>query len=700
MRSILFLAALLPVAVAVALLWFGTDRVGPVLVSVLAVYYAGVALLVWRRRAAIASVARRWSRRSPAQTEPERRPRALVGIGDLREVELSLAELRSSTTLARSSFGLDVLAYRATRGRATLQALRRIAELAPAHDAPDDEALVWPSLSPHDAVALARMLHVVQEDESDIPLAIAILERLRAQGDSPHLGPHDNLLLPMLLLKSGQRSLATSLFEPSPSGEIIADQLRADLLNPFTSDVQSRQPDSAIEPWLLAVNSVLATDGLEPVALRESIDGDPFDHLDCTAAARVAHSPEDPLVTVVMTTFRPGREAISAVRSVLAQSWSRWELLVVDDASGPDSEVLLSEIASMDARITVRRSTENRGTYACRNLALDEAHGDFVTVLDADDWMHPRRLEVQARHLQSDSSQLANVTDTFRVTQDLAFLHDRGPGKKLCEPALMFRRRELLERVGYYHEARKGADSELRWRIGVVQGFPVAHLRDVPPVTLQRFDTSSLSGGDFVRGWVHPARVAYRSAWWEWHEQNRRTPRKLRLDRGAAVPFPVPSHMSGTARSAADLDFDVVLVLDISNRPSLRDRQSEALKLLHTLRRLNARVGLLHSWILAEEPGGHLLQAPAIQSAINSGTVAQVFEAEPVRTGLVLASSESELRTRGALPPAWEIGTTALLTEDAASVDESSDSMRRIDAEELPRVVGELVAQRPDAGGL
>jgi glycosyltransferase involved in cell wall biosynthesis len=78
-----------------------------------------------------------------------------------------------------------------------------------------------------------------------------------------------------------------------------------------------------------------------------------------------------------------------AIESVLNQTWSNLELIVVDDGSGDHTWEVLQSFAARDPRVLVLRHEQNRGAYAARNTALRHATGDLVTVNDADDGCIP-----------------------------------------------------------------------------------------------------------------------------------------------------------------------------------------------------------------------------------------------------------------------------------------------------------------------
>ncbi len=104
-----------------------------------------------------------------------------------------------------------------------------------------------------------------------------------------------------------------------------------------------------------------------------------------------------PTVSVVM----PLRDAVGtlemAIDSVCEQTFSDWELIVVDDGSKDGSSDLLDDLATKDERIRIEH-TAAHGVAPAMNRACELAQGEWIARMDSDDWMHPERLTKQLEY--------------------------------------------------------------------------------------------------------------------------------------------------------------------------------------------------------------------------------------------------------------------------------------------------------------
>ena len=105
------------------------------------------------------------------------------------------------------------------------------------------------------------------------------------------------------------------------------------------------------------------------------------------------------LVSIIMPSYNTGRFIKETIESVLAQSYSNWELILVDDCSKDDTDAVLSEYLA-DARIRYIKNEINSGAAVSRNRALREAKGKWIAFLDSDDLWEPEKLEKQIRFME------------------------------------------------------------------------------------------------------------------------------------------------------------------------------------------------------------------------------------------------------------------------------------------------------------
>lgn len=101
------------------------------------------------------------------------------------------------------------------------------------------------------------------------------------------------------------------------------------------------------------------------------------------------------LVSVIMPLFNASNTLKNSVMSVLTQSYEEIELIIVDDQSSDNSYQIASDLASTDRRIKLLQNNSNSGAGVSRNKAIDQAKGDFIAFLDADDLWYPDKLTTQ-----------------------------------------------------------------------------------------------------------------------------------------------------------------------------------------------------------------------------------------------------------------------------------------------------------------
>jgi teichuronic acid biosynthesis glycosyltransferase TuaG len=110
---------------------------------------------------------------------------------------------------------------------------------------------------------------------------------------------------------------------------------------------------------------------------------------------------ESALVSIIIPSYNSSQFIVEAIRSVQAQSYGFWEIIVVDDCSTDDTITILSQFVATDKRIQFFKLESNSGTGVARNLGVDKANGKFIAFLDADDLWKPQKLEKQLAWMQT-----------------------------------------------------------------------------------------------------------------------------------------------------------------------------------------------------------------------------------------------------------------------------------------------------------
>ena len=101
------------------------------------------------------------------------------------------------------------------------------------------------------------------------------------------------------------------------------------------------------------------------------------------------------MVSIVMPTYNAVKYIQGAVESVLRQTYTDWELLIVDDGSTDGTEQMIQNLIKMDERVKLVKNRENIGVAETRNRGVELAKGEWIAFLDSDDIWHPNKLQEQ-----------------------------------------------------------------------------------------------------------------------------------------------------------------------------------------------------------------------------------------------------------------------------------------------------------------
>jgi glycosyltransferase involved in cell wall biosynthesis len=178
-------------------------------------------------------------------------------------------------------------------------------------------------------------------------------------------------------------------------------------------------------------------------------------------------SGSNPVVSVVLPTYNRASLLNRAIRSVLAQSYSNFELIVIDDGSTDETYVVMNGFR--DRRIRYISLEHNTGAAAARNVGIRMARGKFLAFQDSDDEWLPTKLAKQMSAFRCGSRRLGVVySDMEKILSDGTvnyFAAPDVPSSRLINPAIRFYqvgnlgiqsaviKRECLDAAGHFNES-------------------------------------------------------------------------------------------------------------------------------------------------------------------------------------------------------------------------------------------------------
>lgn len=196
-----------------------------------------------------------------------------------------------------------------------------------------------------------------------------------------------------------------------------------------------------------------------------------------------------PEVSVVLTTYNRSALVSRAIESVLNQTFTDFELIVVDDFSTDDTPDVVS-VYEDDDRVDYVRHDRNRHLSASRNTGIERASGEFVAFLDDDDEWLPTKLEKQVRELRRSAQTVGLVYCWMDYYDGETVVEERHPsyegdifsealvGQPIGNGSTLLVRREVFEEVGVFDESlTRGIDGDFIRRLA--RDYHVKHVPEV-----------------------------------------------------------------------------------------------------------------------------------------------------------------------------------------------------------------------------
>ena len=120
-----------------------------------------------------------------------------------------------------------------------------------------------------------------------------------------------------------------------------------------------------------------------------------------------------PLVSVIMPCYNSEKYIAEAIRSVVAQTYSNWELLIFDDGSTDHTAEIALAFEADDPRIFFYRNQYNLGVARTRNQGIEIARGEWIALIDSDDIWHQEKLQKQLEKAQKTGAHIIYTSYTL-----------------------------------------------------------------------------------------------------------------------------------------------------------------------------------------------------------------------------------------------------------------------------------------------
>lgn len=186
-----------------------------------------------------------------------------------------------------------------------------------------------------------------------------------------------------------------------------------------------------------------------------------------------------PAVSIILPAYNGAQWIAKAIQSVLAQSFSDFELLIINDGSTDDTEAIAIRFARQDSRIRYITNERNLGIQRTRNISLEQSCSDYIAEIDQDDeWVDRDKIKKQLDFLKTYPDHVLVGTGAIMVdsrgkeiARYLMLKTDQEIRKKLLQKncfihsSVMYRK-SAVEAVGGYRIEKMSEDHDLWLRLG------------------------------------------------------------------------------------------------------------------------------------------------------------------------------------------------------------------------------------------
>ncbi len=209
-----------------------------------------------------------------------------------------------------------------------------------------------------------------------------------------------------------------------------------------------------------------------------------------------------PLVSIIMPVYNAEAYVRESIDSILKQTYSEFELLIVDDGSYDKSLFICQSF--FDPRIRILKNNENKGYLKSVNIAFSECKGELITFQDADDFSALDRVEILVKELVADGEVALCGTQCYFLkglkaqssyypitNEEILLSASQGETALFCGASVMFRKGLLTDIGGYREVFNRIGSEDVDWFLRVIEKYKVKNLETA--LYYYRYNPSSVS---------------------------------------------------------------------------------------------------------------------------------------------------------------------------------------------------------------
>jgi glycosyltransferase involved in cell wall biosynthesis len=234
---------------------------------------------------------------------------------------------------------------------------------------------------------------------------------------------------------------------------------------------------------------------------------------------------DTPLITIIIPTFNRADFIGQSIESVLAQTYEKWEMIVIDDASTDSTESLMKTYVEKDNRIRYIKNPINLGISKSRNIGLHSARATYIAMLDSDDvWLDPEKLAKQIGAFKKNSGHtkplgivgtwVTQIDEGGKTLRNISFAeNDAGIRQSflyvnhIAQSSVLFLKQAALDAGGYDETLATMEDHDLWLNIGMkyeVETLPIyatGYRIHSQSITKKRRERVALDEMSVIRRW-------------------------------------------------------------------------------------------------------------------------------------------------------------------------------------------------------